>query len=78
MDEIITDIARGLDPTTRETLNIFRTSNEALAAGLADLPMGFLELSHFTEDHEARWVLSDFGRKVANASAALTAKENAA
>lgn len=78
MDEIITSIAKKLDPTTRETLNIFRTSPEALAAGLTDLPMGFLELSHFTEDYEARWVLSDFGRKVANAAAALTAEENAA
>lgn len=69
--DIYASIARNLDPQARERLEIFRIASEPLAGELNDLPSGFLFFSHMTPEGEPRFVLGDFGRKVAEAACRL-------
>lgn len=69
--DLYASIAQNLDPQARERLETFRVASGPLPAELNDLPSGFLFLSHVTPEGEPRFVLGDFGRKVAEAASQL-------
>lgn len=75
--DVYASIARNLDPQARELLETFRTAKEPLPATITSLPCGFLFFSYMTPAGQPRFVLGDFGRKVANAAVALNEGEAA-